>query len=539
MRKVEGSVTVFLTFLFVLLFSLVGVTLDSARYFGSQGYMETAACTAQMALYGKYNKELFQEYQLFAYGGYDGIDSNDWLQYYETILGENLETKPEKKEGLQVFFQKNYASVYQIHNPSPVLSQVDYLVQEQEFLSQIDTWIKTAGLTGLTSSLLGKVSGNETEEPQNILEALQEKKDVDLEEDKEEEEKEMETEEGASSRKGEQEEENPIIFFQELVSHGILRLVCEEENLSDEKIEKREDIKEVEQDVEEPEWCQEEDGVAMLEGILGQSDSLWDEEMNVGIEKKGKLLLYASHMFQSYLEKGEKHAAYGLEYLVSGQTKEDDTMAYIVNRLFFIRTILDYAYVNQNPLFVEKSLATATEIAVSLCAEPFIPLIQQCILLILAVEEACVDVAALLQGRVVPLYKSADNFQMKYEEICLAGEGLFQKKAGAYPKRDNEQQLKGIENGFGYIHYLWLLMLMTSWENLYSRTLDLIQDDLRNRFNESFEMENCICGTQVKVGYEIPILSSVIWKNQKNRDEDWANHQGMLLQLITVQYGYQ
>lgn len=540
MKIAEGSVTVFLTFLFLLLFALVGATLDSARYFGSQGYMETAAYGAQMAVFGKYNKELFQEYQLLAYGGYDDLDSNDWLQNYERILEENLKTMPEKREGVQGLFQKKYASVYQIHNPSVVLSKVDFLVQEQEFLSQIDTWVKTTAFTGLTSSLLDKVVGNENEEPQNILEELQEKKDVEPKERKEEGEETKPEEKSESEKKSGKSEENPITFFQELVSHGVLRLVCEEENLSDKRIDARGDIKEVPQDLQEIEWYQEEDGVAMLERVLGQSDSLWNEEMEVSIEEKGKILLYASQMFQSYIEKGEKHADYGLEYLISGKTKEDETMAYIVNRLFFMRTILDYAYVNQNPILIEKSLATATEIAVSLCIEPFIPLLQQCILLIMSMEEACVDITALLQGRVVPLYKSADSFQMKYEEICLAGEGLFQKKAGMYPKRGKEQQLKGMEKGFGYIHYLWLMLLMTSVENLYSRTLDLIQDDLQNRFNESFEIENCICSTQVKISYEIPILSSMLWKySKKNRNKDRIGRRGMILQYTTVQYGYQ
>lgn len=539
--KQEGSVTVFLTLIFLILFSLVGACLDSARFFGSRGYIETAAWGAQMAAFGDYNQELYQEYKLLAYGGYSGIGSDDWLQEYEEILMDNLKTSPKKKQGWQGLFQKRYASVYQVKTISTTLSGVSYLSQEQEFLGQIDTWLKSKAFTDITSSLLGKVTGAQKEEPQEILEELKEKENPEIEEESTEDGVEDTDETPDGAEKEEQDSvENPITFFQKLMTHGVLRLVCQEEMLSENTIEKREKNHLKEGASQEPEWCQKENGVAMLEGMLSQSDSLWSEEMNYGLEEKGKLLLYASQMFRNYLEEGEKSAAYGLEYLVSGKTKEDDTMAYIVNRLFLMRTILNYAYVNQNPLFLEKSLVTATEIAVPICAEPFIPLIQQCILLILAVEEACVDVTALLQGRLVPFTKTVTNFKMKYEEICLATESLFQTKAKVYPKSDTGQQLKGIHQGFGYLHYLWLMLLMTSWEKLYSRTLDLIQDDLRNRFNESFEIEKCICRMKVDIIYGIPLLSPVFIEAQKERNIKKSNsQQGLVYQSITMQYGYQ
>lgn len=546
MKKAEGSVTVFLTFIFLLLFSLAGAGLDSARFWGSRGYIETAAWSAQMAPFGNYNKELYQEYKLFSYGGYDGLEEKEWLQEYKEILGENLRSQPEKKQGWQGLFSKNYVSVYQIQDIEISLLQASYLAQEQEFLRQIDAWMQTAAFTELTSLLLGQVTGNKSQEPETILEELQEKKKVEIENSSEEGEA-SETDSKSSAEEKETQKqnknpsnENPLTFFRELVSHGILRLVCEEETLSEKEIETREEEKGSSKDLQKPDWCQEEDEIELLEGVLEQSDSLWNDEMTLDSERKGKLLLYSFQMFQNYLEKGEKHADYGLEYLVAGKKKEKDNMAYIINRLFFLRSIIDYAYVNQNPLFVKKSMATASEIAVLFGGEPFIPLIQQGILIVLAMEEACVDVTALLQGRVVPFVKTESSFQMKYEEICLGSEALFQSKAKAFPKADKAQQLKGIKNGFGYVHYLWLLMLMTPWEQLYSRTLDLIQDDLRERFNESFEIEKCICGTKVAVNYQLSMLSlSGIELSKKDISEKQRKRQGTLSQKITMQYKYQ
>ncbi len=540
MVKTEGSITIFMTFLFLLMLSLVGVSLDSARFFGSRGYVEAAGLGAHMASFGDYNKELFQEYGLLAYGGYDGLAKESWLLEYQEIFLENLRTLPPKKEGWQGIFQKKYTNVYHIHNPVASLSEVSYLAKEDNFLGQIDTWMKATTLTDISELLIGKVTGNQKENPRNILEELQEKQEPEINEEKTSDNTENSQESiGDEVTSQEGNGENPITFFQELMTHGILRLVCSEEELSEKIIARRNSVKETSDNLKETEWCRQEDGVAMLEGMLSQSDSIWDEEMNKGVKEKGKLLLYASQVFSNYLENGEKHASYGLEYLISGKEKEDDTMAYIVNRLFLMRMLMNYAYVNQNPIFIEKSLVTATEIAVPICAEPFIPLIQQCILLILATEEACVDVTALLQGRLVPFAKTATCFQMQYEEMCLASEGLFQKKATAYKKSTKNQQLMGLQKGWGYLHYLWLMLLMTSWDDLYNRTLDLIQDDLRSRYNESFDISQCICGVEVKLTYEIPILSSVLLKAQiKSFKEEKANRKGFWQQSATIPYKY-
>lgn len=56
----DGSITIFMTFIFLLLFTLTGAALDSARYFGSGGYVTTSAYGADVAVYGEYNRELLR-----------------------------------------------------------------------------------------------------------------------------------------------------------------------------------------------------------------------------------------------------------------------------------------------------------------------------------------------------------------------------------------------------------------------------------------------------------------------------------------------
>lgn len=108
----DGSITVFMTFIFLLLFTLTGAALDSARCFGSGGYVTTSAYGADVAVYGEYNRELFTEYGLFGYGGCNGKGGGDWLERYEEILSDNLRERPVSQE--KSILPGRYASIYQM-----------------------------------------------------------------------------------------------------------------------------------------------------------------------------------------------------------------------------------------------------------------------------------------------------------------------------------------------------------------------------------------------------------------------------------------
>ena len=162
--------------------------------------------------------------------------------------------------------------------------------------------------------------------------------------------------------------------------------------------------------------------------------------------------------------------------------------------------MINFAGILSDPLLQEKSLATATVLAGFTGMPPVIKAVQYVILLILAFEESCVDITALLEGRSVPLVKSAKSFKMAYEEICLASKGLFAAKAKEYPVKGNSAA------EVTYQQYLCLFLLTVSEENLRSRSCDLIQYDLREKFNQTFCIEECICTSRYMVQYSVPYI---------------------------------
>ena len=219
-----------------------------------------------------------------------------------------------------------------------------------------------------------------------------------------------------------------------------------------------------------------------------------------------KYIYYAENVFSSYIDKEYNTVHYGLEYLIAGKKTEKENLAYIAKRLLVIRTLVNMLYVSTNASFQSKSLATATAIVGFTGIVPLITGMQWLILAILAFEEACIDVTALMAGKKVPLIKSPADFKMRYEEICSVSHSFFKKKGKSYPKADGGV----ISTDISYKQYLLMLGLLVSKEDLKNRIIDIIQFDLRERFNQTFEFRDCICAAECITSYNIPYVFSYI-----------------------------
>ena len=335
-------------------------------------------------------------------------------------------------------------------------------------------------------------------------------------------------------------------FLRKLLQDGVLSLVCDTGSLCEREIDTREVAGEV-QDAQEglkpkgaQSWTTGKSGLKILKKFLKQEDSMWNDEMTVDSGKKGEIIIYVTNMLESYVSEHKGSVPYGLEYLISGKKSQKEAFGGVINHLFLIRTMTNFLYVEKDPALQAQSLETATALAAPLMAEAFIPVIQKGILMVLSMEEACIDITALLQGRRVPVFKSRGNFQMQYAQICLATRKLFLEKAKSFPKEGDRLLDGNGRTGLGYTQYLWLMLMMQSWDELYQRTLDIVQFDLRERFNQTFTLDHCICRTGVVVTYDLPVLFNrlVDGRNYEDKIKSENSTTGMLSRQITVTYGY-
>ena len=87
--------------------SLVTAFIEHVRVITSEAYVTVASGNAVEMIFGNYNKELYDEYGLFAYGGYNGIGLSDFEADLEKIVNKNLEYKPDGT-------LKTYSNLYRL-----------------------------------------------------------------------------------------------------------------------------------------------------------------------------------------------------------------------------------------------------------------------------------------------------------------------------------------------------------------------------------------------------------------------------------------
>lgn len=549
--KASGSISIFLAFLFMLMLSLILVSFDSARYFASEGYVTAVAQSAAMTAFGDYNKELYEEYGLYGYGGFNGMGILDLQEQICDTMQFNLQEEPEKAIA-------HYIRLWNISGVDVSGLEGESLAQEEVFWEQINQWWKanvmqnaaeklknissgvsrdelnrrlregrqaeqegrrnqeqeasgSAGTAGGSGGGTDRVSDNSTDDNTTDDEAAKERTKARKEAKK----KLREDEAGG----------NPISFIRELLGKGVLSLVCDTGSLSEEIIESRE-ISGEEGNQRQGDGVEQQDttGAEVLEKVLGQGGSTGSTEVPVS-GRRAKFAAYSHSRLSSYVEPGNQRDRYQQEYLIAGKDKESENLAGVVSRLLLVRTLINYAYVSADPALQEKSMATAAIIAALFLSEELAGALQQTILIVLSLEEACVDICALLQGRRVPLVKNKTNFRMNYGDICRGSRHLFEEKATVYAK--DSQELLGTHVGreYNYSQYLFVMTVMIPAETLQSRCLDVIQDDLRKRINQSFTMDTVLARVRGTAGYEMSYVNPF-------------RRGGSMKRAIHMEYGY-
>lgn len=513
----SGSITIFLCILFLLFFSLTGVAFENVRVLSSQGYMRTAAYAAAMTVFGNYNKELYEQYGLFAYGGYGGKGEDSLARDFNGTVLQNIQAAPENAK-------VSYGNLYRIGSVESYVEDTGYLTNREIFDGQVKACLEEEAVRELKEKLKGKISGD----PEGS--GLEEKLALAKEYEKGEFDGQQETgagQETAGAEAGTGEDlagGNPLEIFTDMVRDGVLNLVCDAKRLSDGIVE---GLEEIGDDAGSKEGSRDKCAADYLEEMLGGAELPADKNiLESGIQKLA-YIAYAEKQFSSYVADKGRTTKYGMEYLAGGKKEEKDNLSYIVNRLLGIRAMINFACIVSNAALQEKSLATATVLAGFTGMPPVIKAVQYVILLIFAFEEACVDVTALLDGRSIPFLKTAKNIKMAYEEICIASKGLFASKAGTYP-------VNGAPSAnITYQQYLYLFLLLISEENLRNRSCDLIQYDLREKYNQTFCLSDCICTCQYHIDYTVPFLFENLPFLENAGEEGQGNSRS-----LEVNYGY-
>ena len=327
--------------------------------------------------------------------------------------------------------------------------------------------------------------------------------------------------------------ESPLDVFQSFIGKGLLELVLEDtstlskETLDSGSLVSSKYMKE-HQDFSEEETDKLADQLKMEDrqgNSLGDSFAAYEDTYDVDLESSTgnqmlrKVLIneYAISMFSQYEaksktgitwpvsdvqgndvskkeeEKKETVLSYEKEYLVQGNLNDYDNLSEIIMKTIFIRVAFNYLSLLGDANSRGLAQTTATALVGFTGFVPLITIIKQLILITWAFEEALVDVSGLLQGKEIPFLKNAKEFQVGYTDLLLCSKEMIQTKAKAIPDKGKG----GI--ALSYEDYLRLYLFFMDKEILTYRMMDLIQCNMRKRYDSQFSLEDGIFAAKVKI----------------------------------------
>lgn len=183
--------------------------------------------------------------------------------------------------------------------------------------------------------------------------------------------------------------------------------------------------------------------------------------------------------------------SYEKEYLIAGKMTDRENFESVIYRILLIRTLLNFSTIlaDKNKQNEAKILASAL---VGFTGLPILMSITQSVLMILlAFVSGLVDTCALIKGKEVPILKK--QIELNYWDLLLINREKIQKEANSCKE----------SKGFSYNDYLTLFLYVTNKRDRTYRMMDLIQENISQRYGTKFYLKNCLFGYEAEAVFSI------------------------------------
>ncbi len=222
-----------------------------------------------------------------------------------------------------------------------------------------------------------------------------------------------------------------------------------------------------------------------------------------GGEAIGEMLLFQEYLmdhFNSYcateVETSLKALNYEVEYTLMGKSTDYKNLKAVIMRILLLRTILNFITLMGD----SKSSGEARTMAISFVGFTGLPalicIVKAMILTIWAFTESLIDIAAMLQGKAIPLLKNGTQLQLGLYEITLINQPFIKSKAEKVKETTETIQLK-------YQDYLKIFLFLEGKEKKAFRALDLIQENIQLQYEDTFYIRNCLFGFQAEAAFKM------------------------------------
>lgn len=492
--KRNGSVTVTMTLVMMMVMSLLLVTLEHAYVSAGRTLAFQIFNRSLENVIGKYWAPLYTEYGIFAVPVGEQMEFEDCEAIEHAVMNTFNYVFEKEEEGNGLWDYESVSAVVK-----------DTVTPGDEggapFISQVKEETKYEGLLYLSAELLealgsgGENAGELLDEAKNMIDLDTESVNAGEEEEAED------TEVSEDESDGYEDIWNT---FKTVLCEGVSGLWFDDaSSLSKRKLDgdelpstNKEDFDSFGGDI----WFSEPD---IDESMIDEGDyfdSLVDRDFFAGFagavdeamaaaSDRTSLAVYSSLNMDHYLKDEFTDGAimYEQEYLVFGNLKDETNVKRMASSLFGIRLIASLIFLLSDPeIRGIISAWTAVFDVVPALAE----LLNMLITVVWAVENAVVETAALLKGKSVDFNVSKDSLSVGSGDLLHFTKGFIKNKANDY-KGSSELKLS-------YGAYLFLFMFFVPTEKLSYRMMDVIQENMKKKYNKDFSIDRCYVGLSVR-----------------------------------------
>lgn len=465
----RGSITVFLALILSLMLSLVCTSIESVRMAAARAQILNGMDIGLYSLFGQYDKELLEKYDLFAVDGSCGGGELKMSAVYDNMEGY---IKPILKQNSQkLSLEQGGFTGYRL------------LTDEggEVFYQQIVRYMKeTLGSQGI-QLLLQKVRDNEqkTKEAEAKGE-LAEQGDA-LQSYESEMSSAAQNSQAAAEEAAKKAEEagegaalppeavtrppveavNPISTIRRIRKMGILELVIP-------------------------------GGRGVSEKEVSKGSLVSGRALQTGMPMFGAVnaddSYTASILFQQYLmsklgnfrKPSADGLSYQIEYILGDKTSDMANLKSVAKKLLLIREGVNLTCLAADSGKRAQAQALALAIASGFLIPPASAVIEAALLLCWSFAESILDVRELFDGGKVPAVKTSADWQLSLENLPNLLEGL-----------DSSRRDSG--KGMSYEDYLQVLLLAKSKEKKVQGGMDMIEQSIRNREGRGeFRLDSCV-----------------------------------------------
>ena len=432
----KGEVTAYLSLIFILLISFVGGIMEAASVQMAKNYRRADMNRAIESVFAEYQKELLEEYGIFALEG--SYESGSYSE--ETI--------------------KNRLDFYGAQGIRQSVSRIEFLTDygAEAFCGQVEAYMKHKYGLNLLQDKIGMTDVWKQQEEQA--------KDCEKDEIKQQKELSGLLQENEGRLPA---EENPIEHVEQLKKSSLLNLIMPKDKPVSQK-------------------------------TIDLGDTLSFRELNCGYgdfsdvaEEGGTLtsLILGEYLLEQFSngagEPGAGALDYQLEYILAGKGSDRENLEAVAGKLILLRFVPNYMHLQGS----STKKAEAEALALTLCSLLAVPAITeaaaQVILLAWAYGESLMDMRSLLRGNKVPLVKTDDSWQLSLSGLMKLGQ------------EGDLNDGKDTQGGLPYKEYLRILLFLEKKETTAMRALDMIEQNLRTEHGLAFfKADQCISKIEVK-----------------------------------------